>query len=324
MSAILQLLNATDLGETVVGCYLWPFVLLAGIEDEDPWSLTRIVWTLTVNHHKVFLTANGGLFTAPPVAVPPGDVVVSISTDPVRQEAAAKITELLNLCVCEFALTGIVSEPVSPATLAGSRMTEGYIVIKGSSPGNFYRTGQMIRQLQEEGLDTWKEWEQREVALRGLMSLPLVEDVLTLTRANCLANIAPATPALVAGAYFMYSRRSYTEAVVNAWMVIEQVLHSAWRTYLGTLESTRRQRLSDHRTYSAAVKVEVMLTAGVLEETVYEAINAARKIRNGLLHAAQRLSFDQAHQVHQALEIILNSVLSAPLKEFRAWPTTDW
>jgi hypothetical protein len=49
--------------------------------------------------------------------------------------------------------------------------------------------------------------------------------------------------------------------------------------------------LNDARTYVASVRAEVLLTAGVLDQSTYEMTQKARKVRNDMAH---RVEMDQA------------------------------
>lgn len=64
--AIVDVIDDPSSGTRVVGCYLWPAVLLAPPRDDDPFGVTRVEWRAEVSGLEVLVTANGGLWTAPP------------------------------------------------------------------------------------------------------------------------------------------------------------------------------------------------------------------------------------------------------------------
>ena len=77
----------------------------------------------------------------------------------------------------------------------------------------------------------------------------------------------------------------------------------------------RARRLSDHRTYSAAVKIEFMLTAGLLCPSLYDALSKARKHRNELVHGAKvtrEMADETMVAMKQVLEAFLNVSVAQP------------
>jgi hypothetical protein len=99
---------------------------------------------------------------------------------------------------------------------------------------------------------------------------------LRLTRR--LTAIAESTPTFIAGTYSLYSRRQLAEAIIDAWIVIEQVVDCAWSSYIDELDDRmRRERLRDNRTYTAAVRIELLHTKRLIPPALYEAMNLARK-----------------------------------------------
>jgi hypothetical protein len=74
-----------------------------------------------------------------------------------------------------------------------------------------------------------------------------------------------------------------------AWFVIEKYINLYWDAFLDknalTLKKDRIRRLSsDDRTYSAAVKTEILQFNGFLPTEEYDKISRVRSIRNNIVH----------------------------------------
>ena len=104
---------------------------------------------------------------------------------------------------------------------------------------------------------------------------------------NRLSNRSATMPRLVAGAYYMYSRGELAEALIDSWIVVEQVIDSLWQAHVASVEGkARKDRLSDTRNYTASVRAEVLFSVGKIAPDLYELIDGARKHRNALAHRA--------------------------------------
>jgi hypothetical protein len=101
-----------------------------------------------------------------------------------------------------------------------------------------------------------------------------------------LEAAAPSAPQLLLGALWSYTTQAAAEAVVDAWIVIEQIVGQYWEEYAGGLPTKRRNALRDHRAYTVAVRIEVLETTGKLPAALAIALHGARKQRNDLVHSA--------------------------------------
>jgi len=128
-----------------------------------------------------------------------------------------------------------------------------------------------------------------------------LQQVLSLECANRLVEVSDYLPTLVAGAYSMFSRGQLSAALIDSWIAIEQILDFLWQIYLSDFPKKRKRRLNDTRTYTAAVRIEMLHTVDVLPATLYESLNTARKHRNDLAHRA-KISIDMATEVVGAMK----------------------
>jgi hypothetical protein len=104
-------------------------------------------------------------------------------------------------------------------------------------------------------------------------------------RVGVLLAVSEHLPTVVLGAYSLSSRQQLGEALLDAWIAVEQILDYKWGQYVSGIEdSRRRERLGDTRTYTAAVRSEILLTAGRLSAAEYVAVTAARQERNAFAH----------------------------------------
>jgi hypothetical protein len=284
-----DLINANnERAERVLGTYLYPHRLFGQPDYDNPVSATKIIATASVQERQIFATRNGGLFTRIPRQfrdhhIFPGGA----SRGRVDQEQLGKkrgfeedVATDFNLLVCELTLTDIVSEPASPVHLAGGRLVEGHALVVSGGGGRETYEERTLHPLYKLSSHEW------------VFDEPADEEKLrqacSLERAKMLSDISPELPTLVAAAYSSFSRRQLSAALNDSWVVVEQVLDAAWSTYTSGLpEAGRRGRLTDTRTYTAAVRTELLYTIGVIDSDAYEALNRARKYRNGFIHGAK-------------------------------------
>lgn len=97
----------------------------------------------------------------------------------------------------------------------------------------------------------------------------------------------------------------FPEALLMAWVVTEQLFDETWSTWRSELEPVRRARLGDGRVYSAAVRIEMLCTAGVVEKPLADLLHAARTKRNDLAHRAA-FQADDARTAIEAMVAMLS------------------
>jgi hypothetical protein len=88
----------------------------------------------------------------------------------------------------------------------------------------------------------------------------------------------------------------YSLSLTIAWTVCERLLNRCWIGFLddhkrsgdgsGSIDKLRRRRLNDNRTYSSAVKAEILCFGDVIDLPLYERLAALRKLRNDWIHGA--------------------------------------
>lgn len=291
--------------EVVIGTYLFPYRRLSDPDPDDPDSANKVVRRVALESHEILLTCNGGLF----VRVPDKEPAISGKDEVEAQtEFAETAVRLFNRIICELALMGFISEPATLAQLGEARLHDDRIRMKAVRGGREFYTertlgpGQLLRE----------NWERFGLAHK-LVPPEVLEIVVGHAATEALAQISETLPALVAGAYFMFSRQQIAEAVVDSWTVNEQILDAIWQDYVkGLREKARRKRLKDTRVYTSAVRIEVLQTVGSLPDGLAQELQVARKVRNDLAHRA-RLTRDDASTAVTAMKHMVEKFLGRPI-----------
>ena len=296
-------------GERVIGTYLYPPRVFGSPDWNNPVSLAEVIKRITLGKDstEILVTRNGGLFVEPPAhLVDPyrGGDIAGFSDFEDKLTYQYKVTKLFNQLICELALLGLVSEPATPVHVSHGKLLENHAIIRGVSGGReiyLERTLTPILEMIRPG--TWIGFPHHSV------------EILHQAGRQCctskLVQISESIPELLAGAYYFYSRHLLSEAINDAWIVIEQIIDYLWVEYVSKItdqiSDPRRVRLEDPRTYTVAVRLEVLLTAGKISRALYDHLNKARKRRNDLAHRA-RVSPEAASECMHALQMAVEHI----------------
>lgn len=296
-------------GEIVVGTYLYPHTYLRTPDSANPYSLTSIVDVVEVGDLEVLVSINGGLFVRPPEELVLDDPVAPLSAVQFHAKFSfeERVARAFNMLICELSLNGVTSAPATPVHISAGRLIENHALIM-SAAGNsaIERTLAPALHLLTNtwGHYTWCQPESLETAAK-------------LTCANKLASLSQNLPTFVAGAYSLYSQRQLSEALIDAWIAIEQIIDSYWESYISQMdENGRRARLRDTRSYTAAVRTEVLFTAGKIPASLYKDWNTSRKHRNALSHRAQielKAARETVMALKETIEFFCGETVSVPL-----------
>jgi hypothetical protein len=279
MSRLSPFFQDRSKGERVIGTYLYPYRLITDPDWNDEYSATEVVATARVDTQEILVTRNGGLFVRPPVELSDSYVGQNESTSDFERKVAfeERTSKWLNTLICEFALFGIVSEPATPVHISRGVLIDNHALVTGGGGGREFYPERSIGPIQELTIGTWR--------LHSVVDRSTTDLITQMQIAGRLSEASDSLPGLVAGAYSAFSKRHLAEAVVDSWVVVEQLVDWYWTRYVNSLaEKGRKQRLADPRTFSAAVRIEVLQTANVLPEPMCEDLHAARRHRNELAH----------------------------------------
>jgi hypothetical protein len=281
--------NPDHPADTLIGTYLYPNRLfMLGLPNLK--ELPEVIHTEPIDGLDVLVTRNGGLFVHPP----PELLVEEEAGDGFRAKLnfEERAAGAFNKFICELALEGIPFEPTSPAHIARGRGISNSVLITSTGGSYTDRTiGPGIALIR--GTVDW-----------STMTDPLVLVSCTgIARAQNLSGHSPSLPTLIAGAYSNYSRRSLAEAMLDGWIVIEQLVDDLWQQLVvHDTSGKRRQRLTG---YSVAIRIDVLESDGVIATPLAETLQEARGHRNDLAHRAL-VTLDATRLVMQAMKDFLD------------------
>jgi hypothetical protein len=114
-----------------------------------------------------------------------------------------------------------------------------------------------------------------------------------------------------------FKHRSWSSALTFLWVVIEEITDYLWLQNIigkvtGENSKKRKETLKDTRTYTMAVKQEILLQIGVLNEKIYNNIFEIRQVRNKLVHEGKMVPESKATLLYESVKELL--VLASGIK----------
>lgn len=303
----------------VVGTYIYPHRLLGEPDWSDVYSVTEIVATAATTLGLVLITRNGGLFIEPPASFsdPYGSETDEPSNDfQEKLEYLDAVSEVFNHLICEFALHGVVSMPVSPVQISRGKLVDNHALVVVASGGRELYLENTLGPSVSLIRGDWR--------FLPIIDYSQVSECAALNHVPTLLQVSANLPTLIAGAYSQYSRHQLAEALIDSWIVIEQIINWWWTRYVSQFSGKRKQRLkNDTRTYTAAVRAEILAVAGQLNRNLYDEINTARHHRNNLAHGAE-IKLDGATQAVKAMKSTVETVLATTVESPTVSRGIDW
>lgn len=308
----------TEAGDMVVGLYLSPPRLLGDYSPDRPFDGLLVELAIPIDDHVVLVSRTSGLFVKVPDELPPYLQPMlrefPDDDDPKwqvvyrRTAFVAEAARLFNLVLCEMAFEGIVSAPASSVQMGSGYLVRGtHPVITGGSGGREAHLDRAIyasNKVQDGSALLWQ----------GIYG-PRLERVLALGRVRRLEALSSALPELIVGAYSNLSLEHLPEAIVDSWVVTEQILDAYWEEHARSATETGRAATLRDRSFTAAVRAEVLLTAGRISPALWKLATVARGHRNKLAHraeATQTAARATAEAMHAALEAWLGESVAHP------------
>jgi hypothetical protein len=200
-------------GDIVIDTYIYPYCLLTKPNWENPFSITEVIQQIDTGQGKILVTRNGGLFIEPPAELAHADPV----TEQAMQKRIAfneKATKLFNLVICDYALHEIVSEPASRVHISAGQLIYGHALITSAVGGRELYPERTIIPLFQLLQGTWQMHHR-------VYDMQITVDVAKLSCASRLAKISESLPSLTAGAYSLFSQSQFSEALNDAWIVLD-------------------------------------------------------------------------------------------------------
>ncbi len=291
--------------------FLNPFRLLNGSELQ-PWTVT----IEDVNSHSWDYTALHELVGGVDVGLPePYNMVfsrdgcVALPQLP-RLRNDLEAVEFFNRCFAAMLLGGVYCEAISLDGLDfGSIIDWKYIRVNTDAPASANRFHRSVRLRQASPLEAIALLDPRTTELADLRA------AVTTGRA-----ILEAVPEL-SGEFFLkgvtgVARRDWGGALGHLWIVIEQITSSLWehRIVKPAMAADpirgRVDQLADTRTFSAAVRHEILHQVGVLPRETLTKLFDARKARNALTHTGRHPTAVAAQNAYKAVTELLRVAVS--------------
>jgi hypothetical protein len=299
------LAHTVNTGVELIGTHLEPLQLFGELfgREEDPMEvIARISVPTTGRETIVLVTRASGLF----VERPRDDRPIE---DQARLAFVQEAVDAFNLLICELNLVGVVSLPASTAEVGRAELV-GNSVHLGAAAGAYQRRS-LPRALVHGA---------RASDFVVAVDPRYLGEVDGVPCARQLVDIAYPLPQLVSAAYGFYSRRLLAEALINAWMSTEQILsRHLWKAKYTSLarDPAHEQRLRDHRTFSASVMSEILLTCEAITGDEYDMVQKSRKARNDLVHEGKvnTLGTDAAME---AMRMMIEKVCGRPVAKAHA------
>lgn len=301
--------------DTVIGTYMYPYRLLAKPNWNDPLSATEVIQHIDTSQGEILVTLNGGLFIESPAGLArwaaPNSDLGNLQAKIAFEEKAAR---LFNLVICEYALHEIVSEPAARVHISAGQLIDGHALITSAGGGReIYHERTLnpsIQLLSSQGM--WR--------MHPVHDMQITVDVAKLSCASRLAKISENLPSLIAGAYSLFSQSRFSEALNDAWIVVEQAIDWFWKRYKNQIsDAERKKRLGDSRTYTSAIRIEILHTIGIIDPDLYKLMTTARTHRNKLEHRA-KINSDMAREtliaMKSTIEFLCGMQVCEPLESY--------
>lgn len=261
---------------------------------------TKIAATLAVAERPVFVTHGGGVFV-PPTGVLGRDGYNHDHRERDDRHAAF----VINLLICELNVrASAICAPLGAEGLCHALVEDG-IASLWVATGRTQRLAWATQAQVRDGSPVAFAWPRipREI-LDACDGAP---------RARRLAELAAELPTFVCSAVFARHHGRDAEAIVFAWVVVEQVISYLWRTeILPTSRNSRhRDRLKDTRSWTASSMAELLWRADLLSDDIYDAVQDARSHRNDFAHHAHindTAAADTFTALHNVLALLIGEI----------------
>jgi len=193
------------------------------------------------------------------------------------------VLEVFNRAFCKLMLGGVFYHAVSPADISYGRLTlDGYFKsCYCEGHGHNYTFHHVIGTTIVGPLDSIKLLAPKS---------DTVEDIkLAFNKgAKILEGIPTVSPTVLLNGISYRTMNQWSDALINIWTCIEQVLEHIWREKVVTFGNQkipgRKDLLKDNRTWAISTKIELLYQRSVLDFAVYSLLNKARKARNNFIH----------------------------------------
>jgi hypothetical protein len=295
--------------------FLHPFRLVDG-PSSQPWNVSveninRGEWDYTELHSMV-----GGIDVGMPepyhmVVARDGAVGLPALPD-LRGDQAA--VEFFNRSFAALLLGGIYCEAIGLDGLDfGSIIDWAYLRVHTAAPAAANRFHQLVRLKRASAFEA--------INLVGVRSIAVGELSTAMGAGRVLLDAVPELSGefILKGATGI-ARRDWGAALSNLWIVVEQITSNVWaHEVLDPTRSSdgitgRLDQLADPRTWTIAVRHELLHQIGIIPADTLATLSVARKARNALAHRGKHPTEADARAAYtSALAILQIAVDDLPV-----------
>ncbi|WP_375069165.1 hypothetical protein AB9L18_02425 [Stenotrophomonas lactitubi] len=199
-----------------------------------------------------------------------------------------------NQTLAELLVGGIYCEAPQPDDIGyGSMSQEGYSRIMGGATGPSASVRNAARMKMLSSIDS--------MSLMSPEVVTVAEMEAALKRGrDLLAKLGSVPQEQMLHGTTFYARKQWAESLLHLWTTTERVLETAWTRHVMAYQTapskSRREFLSDHRTWTAATKLEVLFQKDLLPEHTYDVLTEVRKARNAFAHRGIAPGYEIARQ----------------------------
>jgi hypothetical protein len=290
--------------------YLDPFRIVES-DAIQPWKVTieevnRKTWDY-VKLHEIAGAMDVGLDAPYNLVVSRDGALALPPVSHLRTDQAA--VEFFNRCLGGLLMGGVYCEAISVDSLdTGSIIDWKYVRSHRVGQASSNRFHEQIRYQQASSLEAIQLMDPRTVRL---------SDLATAMKSGLavLDRIARLRGDLLLKGVTGIARRDWNSGLSNLWIVIEQIVSHIWDTNIieqavtANAPKSRRDQLSDNRTWTVAVKLEMLHQKAFLDADALQDLSAARKARNDLAHEGQTPSEVSALAAFRAVRHLLRVVI---------------
>lgn len=219
------------------------------------------------------------------------------------------VLEVFNKALCKLMLGGVFYHAVSPADISYGQLTlDGYFQnLYCEGHGHNYTFHNAIGTTHVGPLDVIKLLEPKSETLEDIK--------LALNKgAKILEAIPTVSPTVLLNGISYRTMNQWSDALINIWTCIEQVLEHIWREKVLTFGNQkipgRKEFLKDSRTWTISTKIELLYQRSVLDFAVYSLLNKARKARNNFIHGGTTLQKDSVDAAIRGLFYMVSLLIS--------------
>jgi hypothetical protein len=301
----------TELAKRRVHCliaYLEPFRVVEA-ETLTPWQVSiddvnTLNWDYVKLHEIV-----GGIDVGLPA---PFNLVVTrdgaLALPPIKElQADHASVEFFNRCLAGFLIGGVYCEAISSDSLdLGSVIDWKYVRSHKTGLAAPNRFHEQIRYSKASALEAILLMDPRTVQFSFLVDamktgLSVLDEVTRLRGDILLKGVTG------------IARRDWSAGLSNLWIVIEQLVSHVWSDAIikraASASKARRDQLDDNRTWTVAVKLELLHQLGHLSAGALHELSVSRKARNDLAHEGRTPSEASALSAFNAVRHLAKVIM---------------